>query len=116
MLQRGLADERGRPVKRVLNVGGNDRMFHSLPNEYAGFQHLLLDIDPSVSPDILCDARQLVTLGANQFDAVYCSHNLEHYHRHDVTKVLAGFMHVLKEGGIAQIKVPDIADVMRVAV
>jgi SAM-dependent methyltransferase len=103
-------------VKKVLNVGGNDRSLIALPAEYAGFEHILLDIDPSVSPDILCDARELLTLDAGQFDAVHCSHNLEHYHRHDVPKVLAGFMHVLKDGGIAQIRVPDIAEVMRIAV
>ncbi len=103
-------------MKRVLNVGGNDRSIIALPAEYAGFEHVLLDIDPSVKPDILCDARQLATLDVGQFDAVHCSHNLEHYHLHDVPKVLAGFMHVLKDGGIAQIKVPDIAEVMRIAV
>jgi len=57
-----------------------------------------------------------VSLDAGQFDAVYCSHNLEHYYRHDVPKVLAGFLHVLKDGGSAQIRVPDIAEVMRTTI
>ena len=99
-------------LKKVLNVGGNDKSIQ-LPPQYAGFEHLLLDIDPKVLPDIVCDARKLTTLEAGQFDAVYCSHNLEHYYRHDVPKVLAGFLHVLKEGGFAQIRVPDINEVMR---
>jgi len=76
----------------------------------------LLDIDPKGSPDIVCDARKLMTLEGGQFDAVYCSHNLEHYYRHDVPKVLAGFLHVLKDGGFAQILVPDISEVMRVTI
>ena len=102
-------------MKRVLNVGGNSKEIQ-LPPEYADFEHLLLDIDPRGSPDIVCDARKLATLEGGQFDAVYCSHNLEHYYRHDVPRVLAGFLHVLKEGGFAQIRVPDINAVMRITI
>lgn len=102
-------------MKRVLNVGGNSKEI-PLPAQYAGFEHLLLDIDPRGSPDIVCDARALTTLDGGQFDAVYCSHNLEHYYRHEVPKVLGGFLHVLKEGGFAHIVVPDIQAVMRAAV
>jgi ubiquinone/menaquinone biosynthesis C-methylase UbiE len=102
-------------MKKVLNVGGNNKAI-ALPPQYAGFEHLLLDIDPAGSPDIVCDARELASLSGGQFDAVYCAHNLEHYYRHDVPKVLSGFMHVLKDGGFAHIRVPDIAEVMRVSV
>lgn len=102
-------------MKKVINVGGNSKAI-PLPPQYAEFEHLLLDIDPKGSPDILCDARKLTSLDADQFDAVYCSHNLEHYYRHDVRVVLAGFLHVLKDGGFAHIRVPDIQEVMRVTV
>lgn len=101
--------------KKVLNVGGNSKAI-PLPPQYVEFEHLLLDIDPKGSPDIVCDARKLTTLDASYFDAVYCSHNLEHYYRHDVGRVLAGFMHVLKDGGFAHIRVPDIEEVMRVTI
>ena len=101
-----------RASRKVLNVGGNSKEI-PLPPEYAGFDHCLLDIDPRGSPDIVCDARELTTLDEGIFDAVYCSHNLEHYYRHDVPKVLAGFLHVLKEGGFAQVRVPDMSEVMR---
>jgi len=77
---------------------------------------LLLDIDPKGSPDIVCDARKLTTREAGQFEAVYCSHNLEHYYRHDVPRVLTGFLHVLKDDGFAQIRVPDLHEVMRVTI
>jgi ubiquinone/menaquinone biosynthesis C-methylase UbiE len=96
-------------------VGGNNKEI-PLPPHYAEFEHLLLDIDPKGSPDIVRDARELSSLEADQFDAVYCSHNLEHYYRHDVQRVLAGFLHVLKDGCFAQIRVPDIAEVMRVTI
>jgi ubiquinone/menaquinone biosynthesis C-methylase UbiE len=102
-------------VKKVLNVGGNNKQI-PLPPHYAGFEHLLLDIDPTGAPDIVCDARLLTTLAGGQFDAVYCSHNLEHYYQHDVPKVLAGFLHVLKDGGFAHIRVPDLQEVMQAAI
>jgi hypothetical protein len=101
--------------KKVLNVGGNSKKI-KLPPHFDGYEHLLLDIDPRGAPDIVCDARQLASLEPRQFDAIYCSHNLEHYYQHDVQKVLAGFLHVLKPEGFAQIRVPDIQAVMRTAV
>ena len=99
-------------MKRLLNVGGSSKSIQ-LPPEYTGFEHVLLDIDPQGAPDILLDGRQLGELAAAQFDAIYCSHNLEHYFRHDVPKVLGGFFHVLKPGGFAQIRVPDLTELMR---
>jgi SAM-dependent methyltransferase len=96
----------------VLNVGGNSKAI-PIPPHYAGWQHLLLDIDASSDADLVCDARELRGLGAAQFDAVYCSHNLEHYYRHEVPGVLAGFLRVLKETGFAEIRVPDLPAVFR---
>ena len=102
-------------MRKLLNVGGNSKEI-PLPPQYRGFDHVLLDIDPQVLPDIVCDARELHKLQEAQFDAIYCSHNLEHYYRHDVSKVLSGFLHVLKSGGFAHITVPDIYQVMRATI
>lgn len=95
---------------KVLNVGGNRVQ---MPPQYDGWQQVLLDIDPSVKPDVLLDARDLRTaLDAAQFDAVYCAHNLEHYHEHEVKAVLAGFYHVLTEDGFVDVRVPDVLAVV----
>jgi hypothetical protein len=102
-------------MKTVLNVGGNNKAI-PLPRQYVDYRQLLLDIDPKGSPDFLCDARKLTTLDGGQFDAVYCSHNLEHYYQHEVTGVLAGFLHVLKDEGFAHIRVPDIHELMRITI
>jgi len=102
-------------TKRVLNVGGISKAI-PLPPQYAGFEHILLDIDEKASPDILCDAREVGSLEASQFDAIYCSHTLEHFYPHDVPKVLSGFLHVLKDDGFAQIIVPDIMGAMQMVV
>lgn len=99
-------------MKRLLNVGGGSKSVQ-LPPKYAGFEQVLLDIDPTGDPDIVLDGRKLNELPAAGYDAIYCSHNLEHYFRHDVPKVLQGFWHVLKPGGFAQIRVPDLMELMR---
>ncbi len=103
-------------MKRVLNVGGNSKEI-LLPNQYDGYEHVLLDIDAAQAPDVVCDAREMAgRLAPGAYDAVYCSHNLEHYYRHEVPRVLAGFLHVLKEPGFAQVIVPDIGEVMRACI
>jgi len=99
-------------AQKVLNVGGNNKAI-ALPTIFDGWHHDLLDIDPLGNPDVLCDARELWKLPPRQYDAIYCSHNLEHYYKHDVLKVLKGFRMVLKKNGFALIKVPDMHEVMR---
>jgi hypothetical protein len=99
----------------VLNVGGGSKRI-PIPTHYDGWQQLLLDVDARVAPDIVCDARTLVSRPPAEFDAVYCSHNLEHYYAHDGLTVLRGFRHVLKEQGFVEIRVPDLDCVMRYAV
>jgi len=97
--------------RRVLNVGGNNKGI-AIPRYFDAFDHLIADIDQSVEPDILIDARALNTQQSQQFDAIYCSHNLEHFFTHDVSKVLSGFRHVLKADGFAEIRVPDLVALM----
>jgi SAM-dependent methyltransferase len=99
-------------MKAVLNVGGNDRSI-PIPDIFRGWQHLMLDIDPTSGADLVCDARELATLEGGRFDAIYCSHNLEHYHAHEVPKVLSGFRHVLKHDGFVYLRVPDITAVAK---
>jgi SAM-dependent methyltransferase len=102
-------------MRSVLNVGGGSKAV-PLPPEYRGWEHVLLDIDPRGGADIVCDARQLSKFSGAAYDSVYCSHNLEHYHHHDVAKVLAGFVHILKADGFAYIRVPDLRELMRTVV
>jgi SAM-dependent methyltransferase len=99
-------------ARKVLNVGGGNKEI-SIPDVYGGWQHILLDIDPSGNPDVVCDARTLMELPTAQYDAIYCSHNLEHYYRHDIGKVLAGFRHVVKDDGFIHIRVPDMQELMK---
>lgn len=103
--------EREVGVKSVLNVGGGSKLT-PIPSHFAGWQHDLLDIDSRGAPDIVCDAHELDKLPGRVYDAVYCSHNLEHYFRHDGLTVVRGFHHILNETGFAEIRVPDITQVI----
>lgn len=100
---------------RLLNVGGNSKSI-PIPAIYKDFEHDLLDIDPVVQPDVLCDARELHNLKALSYDVVYCSHNLEHYYKHEVKRVLSGFKHILNCGGAAHIIVPNMKKVFQAVV
>jgi len=95
-------------MKRVLNVGGGSNGDENLPRVFQGWECDVLDIDPNVKPDICWDARKLATLPGSKYDAVFCSHCLEHFHKHEVFSVLSGFGHVLKDVGFANIAVPDV--------
>ena len=96
---------------RVLNVGGGGN--RELPSEFADWDQDILDIDPEVHPDIVCDALEMKTLPSGTYDAVWCSHNLEHFYHYQVPTVLAGFLHVLKDDGFAEILVPNLPHVFQ---
>src|SRR4051812_48409355 len=96
----------------LLNVGGGSKKI-PIPPRYAGWRHDLLDIDHSAEADVVMDARELHNLAAASYDAVYCSHAVEHFYPHDVPRVLRGFVHVLKPDGFAEVRVPNLLTVMK---
>ena len=85
-----------------------------MPPIYKGWEQHTLDIDANVKPDIICDAKKMHTL-KTKYDAIYCSHNLEHFYKHELPQVLSGFMHVLKPNGFANVAVPDMNAVFEAA-
>jgi hypothetical protein len=98
-------------TKAVLNVGGGSKDI-AIPDRYLDWRHDLLDIDPRSGADVCHDARRLSDLPPGAYDAVYCSHNLEHYYRHEAIEVIRGFAHVLSEEGFAEVIVPDLLSLM----
>lgn len=96
-------------MSNLLNIGAGPTI---PPTEYQGWDITSLDIDASLKPDIVLDARDLATLEPGQYDAVYASHVLEHFAECDIDKVLWGCYHVLTADGFADIRVPDAKSVM----
>lgn len=64
-----------------------------------------MDADPSVKPTVVASMTDMGEIGS--FDAIWCSHALEHLNPSDVIRALREFHRVLKDGGYATIIVPD---------
>ena len=77
--------------------------------QWTGYEVVRLDIDPSTNPDIVASMTDMGDIGP--FDAVYCSHSLEHLYPHEVPVALSEFFRVLKPGGKLIILVPDLEGV-----
>lgn len=99
-------------TKTVLSVGSGSKQVE-LPKIFDEYQKITLDIDPTVFPDICMDARNLIHYNEKKFDAIYNSHNLEHFRFCDIQNVLDGFYLVLNDNGFAVIIVPDIYGVLK---
>lgn len=91
---------------KVLHAGcGNE----PLPAWIGATEEVRLDIDKRCAPDVVASLSDLGEIG--EFDAVYCSHALEHLAPHEIERALLEFRRVLREGGSALLFVPDIEDV-----
>lgn len=100
-------------MKRLLNVGGGTK--NDIPAYYSGWQQVLLDVAGNPQVDLVMDACKLAEsteVEDDSFDAIYCSHMLEHIYAHEVARVLAGFMRVLKPGARLEIRTPDLTPIM----
>lgn len=95
------------PERVYLDVGGGAGNRWN-PPYYSHLRRVCLDVDPKVKPDICLDARLLRWQEPEQYEAILCSHNLEHYDPDDVEVVLQGFLQVLKSDGFVEILVPNI--------
>ncbi len=82
----------------------------SLP-EWLDGREVRLDINPDVRPrpDVVASLTSLGEIGP--FDAIYCSHTLEHLYPWDGDIALKEFLRVLKPKGSAIIAVPDLTNV-----
>lgn len=81
----------------------------SLPEWVPPSEEVRLDADERCEPDIVADMRDLGDIGT--YDAVFCSHALEHLTLQDGDQALSEFRRVLREGGAAIILVPDLEDI-----
>ncbi len=91
--------------QRVLHAGcaGNP-----LPDWLKGYKETRLDINAAYQPDVVASMANMGEIG--RFEAIWCSHTLEHLHPYDVEKAMREFYRVLSPGGFALICVPDLED------
>lgn len=87
-----------------------------MPTGFEEHEMVVLDVVPGEGVGVVCDARELLTLPGGEFDVIWASHFLEHVTSAELSQVLAGFRHVLKDDGRVFVLVPDIVrafEVMR---
>lgn len=72
-----------------------------------------LDIDPSVSPDVIGTMTNMTNVDTGSMQAIYSSHNIEHLYPHEVPQALAEFKRVLSDDGFVVITCPDLQSVCK---
>jgi ubiquinone/menaquinone biosynthesis C-methylase UbiE len=94
-------------MRTVLHAGCGSKA-NELPREFAGYKETRLDANRSVQPDIVASIVAMPMIEDDSYDAVNCSHTLEHLFAHEVAMALAEFRRVLKPCGVLRIGVPDL--------
>ena len=79
-----------------------------LPAYFSSWEHLRVDIDPEVRPDIIADIRDLSVIGTGAADAIWGAHCIEHLYQYEVPLALRQMRQVLKDEGILIVVVPDL--------
>lgn len=94
---------------RLLHVGCGPRNGPgaALPELFAGYEELRMDIDPATAPDVV-GSMTAIDLPDGSVDGVYASHILEHVEQWEVQQALYEVWRVLRPGGVALIVVPDL--------
>ena len=93
---------------RILHAGcGGSALPEFLSRR--GYNEVRLDIDPASKPDVVASLTDMGEIG--EFDAVWCSHCVEHLYPDDVRTALSEIHRVTKDGGYAMVVVPDLEGV-----
>lgn len=103
--------------KTFLNLGsGHRKLLEGLAGDgpFAGWREVRVDLNADCAPDVVADLTDLQGVIADaSADIVFCSHVLEHFHDHQVDRVLAEVARILRPDGVAIFKCPDLAQVVR---
>jgi SAM-dependent methyltransferase len=109
--------ERGR-AKRLLNAGSGPAIGAMHPAfDPSVWTEVRIDIDPRTAPDLvgtISDMHGIVEDGS--FDAIWCSHCIEHLHDHEVLPSLREFRRILTDDGFAILSCPNLDAVARLVV
>lgn len=94
-----------------VNLGSGPRTAAALPQLFAGWRELRVDVEPAARPDLVADITDLSPIGTDSVDGVWCSHCLEHIYAHQVDAALGEMSRILKARGVACVLVPDLQTV-----
>lgn len=92
----------------VINAGCGSSGPEALPAYFSSWQHMRVDIDVEVRPDIIADIRDLSVIGTDAADAIWAAHCIEHLYQYEVPGALRNIRQVLKPDGLLIVVVPDL--------
>lgn len=99
-------------MKTLLHVGcGNINKSNLKGFDNEEWHEVRLDIDESVSPDIVGSLTDLSMVETESVDAIYSAYNIDCIYPHEVPKTLKEFYRVLSHDGIVVIRCADIQSV-----
>ena len=102
-------------VRNLLHVGCGPKRKSATTRSFnlPEWSETRLDIDPTVSPDVVGTMTNMAAVGTGTMDAVFSSHNIEHLYPHEVSVALAEFLRVLNDDGFVVITCPDLQSVCK---
>ena len=105
-------------MKNFLHVGCGPKHKNQTTRAFnaADWDEKRLDIDASVSPDVVGTMTDMSAVPSGSVQAVFSSHNIEHLYPHEVPLALAEFLRVLSDDGFVVITCPDLQSVCQLIV
>lgn len=102
-------------MKSFLHVGcGPKRKGHTTVGfNTPEWNEIRLDIDASVSPDVIGTMTDMTAIHSESVDAIYSSHNIEHLYPHEVPIACREFLRVLKPDGFLVLTCPDLQSICK---
>jgi SAM-dependent methyltransferase len=94
-------------VKLLLHAGCGSKL-NKAPRVFAAYREVRLDCNKMVEPDIIGSIVAMPQIDSDSFDAVFCSHVMEHLYAHEVAMAFAEFARILKPGGEILVQCPDL--------
>jgi predicted SAM-dependent methyltransferase len=94
-----------------LHVGCGPKFKDRTPFADKNWSEIRLDIDSSVTPDVIGTMTDMKAVADASVDAVFSSHNIEHLYPHEVPVALSEFHRVLKPDGFVLLTCPDLQSV-----
>jgi SAM-dependent methyltransferase len=109
--------ERG-PARRILNAGSGAMNGPLHPAfEPSIWKEVRVDVDPRAAPDVVGSiANMRGVVDDDSFDAIWCSHCIEHLHDHEVLQALREFRRILNDEGFAIVSCPNLEAVAKLVV
>jgi predicted SAM-dependent methyltransferase len=100
-------------MKTLLHVGCGPKKIDKTTKGFnqGDWTELRLDIDESVSPDLIGTMTDMKSVASESIDAIFSSHNIEHLYPHEVPQALSEFKRVLSLGGFVVLTCPDLKSV-----